>query len=133
MDAVTVRLILLRLALVIAVLAGLLAMHTLMTGPPQTAATAAVTVEHHPADTGGALSESATPEDCGSSGCHPLHALGFITCLLVLLVAWVLSGAAPPAARWRRALPVAALALVALLRSVAPQPPSLVALSISRT
>lgn len=131
MDATPVRSILLRLVLVIAVLAGLLAMHTLIVEPPHT--TAAVTVQHHSAENGGALSESTVQDDCGSSDCQPLHAMGLMTCLLALLVALVLAGAAPPAGRWVRELPMAALAFGAALRSVASPPPSLIALSISRT
>jgi hypothetical protein len=59
--------------------------------------------------------------------------MGVMACLLALLVASVLTGAAPPVGRWMKELPAAALALVATLRSVAPPPPSLIALSISRT
>jgi hypothetical protein len=132
MDATAVRTLLLRLVLVIGVLAGLLAMHTVITGPAHAAAAAAVTTEHHAAGAGEPMSES-SPDDCGSSGCDPLHAMGAMACLLALLVAWVLTGAAPPAGRWMKDLPAAAPALVATLRSVAPPPPSLIALSISRT
>lgn len=133
MDATAVRSILLRLALVVGVLAGLLAMHTVITAPDHPAVAAVVTTEHHAAEVGGALSESPASDDCGVSGCEPVHAMGAMACLLALLVAWVLTGAAPPAGRWMNELPAAALALVATLRSVAPPPPSLIALSISRT
>jgi hypothetical protein len=133
MDATAVRSLLLRLALVVGVLAGLLAMHTVITGPAHPAAATAVTIEHHAAETPGVLSESPASDDCASSGCEPSHAMGVMACLLGLLVAWVLTGAAPPAGRWMKELPAAALAIVATLRSVAPPPPSLIALSISRT
>jgi hypothetical protein len=133
MDAIALRSLLLRLVLVVAVLAGLLAMHTVITGAQHTAAVAPAAVEHHPAETAHVLTEPAVPDDCASSGCLPLHAMGIMTCLLALLVAWALSGAAPPTGRWMRELRAAALALVAASRSVLPPPPSLVALSISRT
>lgn len=133
MDATAVRSLLLRLVLVVGVLAGLLAMHTVLTGAAHPAAAAAVTVEHHAAETGGAPGEAPASDDCGTSGCAPLHAMGVMACLLALLVAWVLTGASPPAGRWMRDVPTAALALAAALRSVAPPPPSLIALSISRT
>jgi hypothetical protein len=131
MDAAAVRSLLLRLALVVGVVAGLLAMHTVITGPAHAAT--AVTVEHHAADAGEPMSESPAFDECGSSGCEPLHAMGVMACMLALLVAWVLTGAAPPAGRWKNDLPAAVLALAQRPRSVGPPPPSLIALSISRT
>lgn len=133
MDATAVRSLLLRLALVAGVLAGLLAMHTLVTGPAHTAAATAVTTEHHAVEAGAPMSESPASDECASSGCEPLHALGVMACLLALLVAWVLTGAAPPAGRWMTESSAAVRALLGSFRSVAPSPPSLIALSISRT
>jgi hypothetical protein len=72
MDATSVRSILLRLALVIAVLAGLLAMHTLVTGPSHAAAATALTMEHHPAEPWGDPERGIDADDCGPE-CVPLR------------------------------------------------------------
>lgn len=121
---------LLRFALVVGILAGLLAMHTLVTASSHTP-TAAAAVTHHAEPGGGAVTGSPAPDDCAD--CDPGHAMGLMTCVLALLVAWVLASVAPPSGRRLNALPAVALTLVAALRSFAPAPPSLVALSISRT
>lgn len=133
MDAVIVRSLLLRLALVIAVVGGLLAMHSLVTETQHTVAAASVTTQHHAADAGGSLGESPDAVGCGSSDCLPLHAVGVLTCLLALLAVWALVGAAMPSGHRIGRVPPMVRILVAALRSVAPRPPSLVALSISRT
>jgi hypothetical protein len=131
MDATSVRSILLRLALVIAVLAGLLAMHTLVTGPSHAAAATALTMEHHPAEPWGDPERGIDADDCGPE-CVPLHAMGVMACVLALLVG--LSLVMAPRAEsgsWKR--PTAAHWLIGEPRSVVARPPSLVALSISRT
>jgi hypothetical protein len=124
----------LRLALVVGILAGLLTMHTLITASTHTpTAAASIAAPHHAETGGGAVTGSPVSDDCAGSDCDPGHAMGLMSCILALLVAWVLASIAPPSRRRLNALPAAALTLVAALRSVAPPPPSLVALSISRT
>jgi hypothetical protein len=131
MDATAVRSLLLRFALVVAVLAGLLAMHTLVAGQPHTAAAAVVTVEHHPAEASGETGAPLDAEECGPE-CLPLHAMGLMACVLALLAGLVLL-AATRAGSWRPRRSPATASFVTALRSIVPQPPSLVALSISRT
>lgn len=131
MGAVTARSILLRIALVIAVVAGLVAMHTLVAGQPQTVAPLIGSVEHAPA----AVGDPETPagaDDCGAP-CIPPHAMELMTCVLALLAGLAVLAATPRAGSGQLRPHATVASPAAALRSVVPRAPSLIALSISRT
>jgi len=124
-----VVLLTLSLALVVgAIVIGLVGMHTLSVDAPRHAPVAAAS-EHHLAEE----MPSTPPDECGPTGCQPLHAMELAMCVLALLVLSVVTGAAPPrTGRWMMML-LMLRSLEPKLRAVAPHPPSLIALSISRT
>jgi hypothetical protein len=113
-----------------AIVLGLVGMHTLSVDAPHHAP-AAVVSEHHLAE--GMQSTSPASDECTPTGCQPAHAMGLAFCVLALLVLSLLIGAAPPrTGRWMM-IPLTLRSLEPNLRAVAPDPPSLIALSISRT
>jgi len=113
-----------------AIVIGLVGMHTFSVDAPHHAPVAAV-AEHHPAEE--IPSTAPAPDECGPTGCQPMHAMGLAMCILALLVLSLITGAAPPrTGRWMLTLPMLR-SLEPKRRAVAPHPPSLIALSISRT
>lgn len=121
----------LSLALVVgAIVIGLVGMHTLSVDAPHRAPVA-VASEHHLAQE--MPSTPPAQDECGPAGCQPLHAMGLAMCVLALLVLALVTGVAPPrTGRWMVTLPTSR-SLEPKVRAVAPDPPSLIALSISRT
>lgn len=124
------RTVLLSLIGVVGVVAGLLSMHTLSVDAPiQTPVAAVAPAEHH--DAGVAFERPATSDECGPSGCEPLHVMGLMACVLALLLVSLV--AAPYVSRWYVTLRVFTRLSILAHLAAAPPPPSLVALSISRT
>jgi hypothetical protein len=116
-----------------AIVIGLVGMHTLSIDAPHHAPAAAVAAEHHPGPPEGIQVVSPAPDECASTGCQPVHAIGLAMCVLALLVLSLVVGVAPPrSGRWMM-ITLATRSLEPRLRAVDPDPPSLVALSISRT
>ena len=119
---------------VVAIVVGLLAMHTLSVDSPGHTTVAITPMDHHhPAELSGPEGPQSTSDDCDSEGCHPVHAMGLMTCVLALLAVTLLFGAGSGARRWIVALPSVARSLAWTLRAASPTPPSLIYLSISRT
>jgi hypothetical protein len=128
------RTMLLSLLGVVAVIVGLMAMHTLsVDAPTHTPAAAVAPAEHHTG--GGALTADspATSDECGPAGCEPMHAMGLMTCVLALLLVSLAFAAAPHISRWFVTLRALNRVLLSALLAAAPTPPSLIELSISRT
>ncbi|WP_373298453.1 DUF6153 family protein [Pseudolysinimonas yzui] len=129
-----VRTLLLSLLGVAAVVVGLLAMHTFsLDEPTHTPAAAVSPMEHQAGETARSPEPPATSSDCGTSGCEPMHAMGFMACLLALLVVSLVFGAAPHISRWLANLRTDGRVLLSALLAAVPAPPSLISLSISRT
>lgn len=131
-----VRKLLMLVAITVAVIAGLLAMHSLNTHPTTTghsSAVAVTTADHHDAPTAvTAASSNASHEGC--TDCAGDHAMAWMVCVLALLVATVLLWRS--FAQWRT--PGTNLLIrMPLARGptslVLPLPPSLTVLCISRT
>jgi hypothetical protein len=129
-----VRTALLSLLSIAAVVVGLLAMHPF--SPDETThipAAAVSSMEHQAGAAARSAEPPATSGDCGTSGCEPMHAMGFMICVLALILASVAFAAAPYVTRWLARLRSGGRVLHSALRAALPVPPSLIALSISRT
>lgn len=131
-HALVWRRLLLTLAAVVAIIVGLLAMHSFSTDAGNHDATTAVVAEAHQHEHGGA--PFVANHDCDGA-CEPGHSMPVTACLLALLVFTLLLAAREAVARGRLPLPGAANpewpVQAGALRW--PRPPSLEALSISRT
>lgn len=127
------RTVLLSLLSVIAMVAGLLAMHTLTVDAPTHPPVAAVAAMEHPDDTARTADAPATSDECQLTNCEPTHAMGLVTCVLALLLVSLILGAVPHVSRWLVTLRSLGRVLFSALLAAAPTPPSLTALSISRT
>jgi hypothetical protein len=133
-QTAVLRTVLLSLASVIAMVAGLLAMHTLNVDASTPTPIAAIApIEHHAYDAARTVEMPPTSDECGPSGCEPMHAMSLMTCVLALLLISLVFGASPHISRWFVNLRILSRALVSTFLAAAPAPPSLIALSISRT
>ncbi len=131
-----VRKLLMLVAITVAVIAGLLAMHSLNTHPTTTghsSAVAVTTADHHDAPAAASVGSSDASHE-GCADCAGDHAMAWMVCVLALLVATLLLWRS--FARWRTPgtnllirMPVARGPTSSLL----PLPPSLTVLCISRT
>jgi hypothetical protein len=128
------RTILLTLIGVIAIVVGLLTMHTLsLDGPAHSPVAAAAPIEHHAEGPAHGEQTPATSGACGAVGCDPTHTLGLMSCVLALLLAPLIVAAMPSIALLVATLWSIGRALISALLAASPGPPSLIALSISRT
>lgn len=117
----------------VAIIVGLLAMHTLSANAPSHDPVAGIAeMDHHLAQTG-AVSVSPTASDDCTSGCEPMHAMALMACLLVLMTIAIIAAATAPAALWFSAQHRMWLQLAIRISTGSPSPPSLEELSISRT
>lgn len=135
-DAPMWRTVLLSLLAVAALIVGLIAMHSLNLDSSHYAAEVASPsgAHHAPASsTTDPVSLASPALECGGAGCDPGHAMTFMACILALLVASIAFGVASNGLLGygspRRLLQL----LLIHLQSAIPPPPSLHALSISRT
>ena len=123
-------------AAVVAILGGLLAMHSFSTHTDHGSSVAAAEGAHsHGAtDTHEADSHAMAADDCADGLCTPGHSSELTACLLALLVATIILAVRSVPGRALLLL-IVALTSARLQLSVArpARPPSLVALSISRT
>jgi hypothetical protein len=128
-------------AAVVAILGGLLAMHSFSTHTDHGSAVAAADGGHshgatdpHVAGLHEAGSHAAAADECADGLCTPGHSSELTACLLALLVATIILAVRSVPGRALLLL-IVALASARLQMSVArpARPPSLVALSISRT
>lgn len=129
-HALVWRRLLLTFAAVGAILVGLLAMHSLSTDAGHHGTTIAVASEAHHEH---AESPALVPDECGGS-CEPGHSTAIVACLLALLALTLLLALRETPTRGVDLQRVAALK--SLWKTAAfrwPRPPSLTALSISRT
>jgi hypothetical protein len=132
--AAAVRTVLLSLIGIATVLVGLLSMHTFSPDEStHTSAVASATMEHEAGETARSPEPPATSGDCGTSACEPMNAMGLMTCLIALVFVSLAFGAAPHVSRWLANLRTDGRAVISALLAAAPAPPSLIALSISRT
>jgi hypothetical protein len=116
-----------------AIVIGLVGMHTLSIDAPHHAPMAAVAADLHAGQPEGIQVASPAPDECATTGCQPAHALGLAMCVLALLVLTLVVGAAQPrTGRWMTTL-LTLRSPEPERRAVDPHPPSLIALSISRT
>lgn len=133
-QGAVLRTMLLSLLGVVGIIAGLMAMHTLsVDAPAHTPVAAVAPMEHHADDPARTAGMPATSNECGPAGCEPMHAMGLMTCVLALLLVSLAFGAAPHISRWFVNLRTLSRVLLTAFIAAAPTPPSLVALSISRT
>jgi hypothetical protein len=129
-----VRMALLSLVGAVAVIAGLLAMHTMSVEPASHAsAVASAPTGRHAVDADLADSDPVPAGDCASGDCAPVHASGLSACVLALLVATIIFLAVPLRSRWLTLIRAQATSLALSVRAIEAPPPSLFALSISRT
>lgn len=131
---VAVRTVLLSLIGVGAIVVGLLMLHSFSLDESPASPAAAVSPATTPAgETARSAEQPAAPDDCGLSGCDPAHTVGFLACLLAVMVVSLIPVAAPHMSRWLTNLWAQSPSLLYALRAAVPAPPSLIALSISRT
>lgn len=123
-----------------ALIASLLAMHTLTTATHQVDAAPAMSsaADHHQAMAGAAVDgtvDDARPclGDCGAPGDMPHRAILMTACVLALLAAAIVVLAPALLARLSTSLGAAVLVVDVPRALPRPQPPSLLVLSISRT
>jgi hypothetical protein len=118
---------------IVAILAGLLAMHTLSASAPSHIPVAGVAeMDHHLAQPVAMPVTQAASDEC-ASGCEPVHAMGLMACLLVLMTVSMIVVAMSPAARWFDPKLPSWRQPVVRIFTASPSPPSLEELSISRT
>lgn len=130
-NALLWRRLLLCLVAVAAVVGGMLAMHSFSTdaGHGTTIAVAAAEAHHHE----DSAASSIAREDCGGS-CEPGHSMAVTACLLALLVLTILFAVRDVPGRGLMMLAAVVRSAQRYARAVPwPKPPSLEALSISRT
>ena len=90
-------------------------------------------MQSHLDDSAPTLDVLPLPDECGASGCEPMPVMVLMACVLALFLVW-LGLAALRRLSWRFVtLRTAGRTLTALVFAAAPTPPSLIALSISRT
>lgn len=126
------------LGIAVALIAGLLAMHTLTAGTTHLESTAAISsaADHDEVTVGAAVEGTAADTghcvgDCGAPRNMPNHSMLMMVCVLALLAAVIVVRA--PALLARLSMPLGRVALVADAPRTSPRPPSLLVLSISRT
>lgn len=118
---------------VVAILAGLLAMHTLSASAPSHIPVAGVAeMDHHLAQPVEMPVTQAASDEC-ASGCEPVHAMGLMACLLVLMTIAMIVVAMAPAALWFASQGRMWIQPATRISTGSPSPPSLEELSISRT
>jgi hypothetical protein len=117
----------------VAIIVGLLSMHTLSGNAPSHDPVAGIAeMDHHLAQTG-AVSVSQTASDNCTSGCEPMHAMALMACLLVLMTIAMIVVAMAPAALWFAPQGRMWIQPATRISTGSPSPPSLEELSISRT
>ena len=122
-------------AAVVAIVGGLLAMHSFSTHTDHRASVAAAEGAHqHGATHVDDASSNTAHQECSEGSCEPAHSAAATACLLALLTATIILAIRDVPSRTLQLL-IVALARVRLEMSDAKpaRPPSLVALSISRT
>lgn len=118
---------------VVAILAGMLAMHTLSASAPSHSSVADIAaMDHHLAQPVEMPATQAASDVC-ASGCEPVHAMVVMACLLVLMTVSVIVVAMLPAARWFDPQLHLWRQPAVRISTTSPSPPSLEQLSISRT
>ena len=117
----------------VAIIVGLLAMHTLSANAPSHDPVVGVAeMDHHLTLTDSIPETQTASNDC-ASGCEPMHAMALMACLLVLMAIAIFAIAMAPAARWFAPQPRTWLQPAVRISTGSPSPPSLEGLSISRT
>lgn len=124
------RRLLLSLAAVGAILVGLLAMHSFSTDAGHGTTIAVAAEASHHAD---AAAQTVAHDNCSGS-CEPGHSMAIMACLLALLVLTILFAVRDVPSRGLTMLAAVVRSAQRYAQAVPwPKPPSLVALSISRT
>ncbi len=136
----TARRLVLMFGIAVALIAGLLAMHTLTAGithlesaPAMSSAAVHDQAMAGPAVEGTAVDTGDCLGDCGVSGNMPNHSMLMMVCVLALLAAVIIVLAPALLARLAMSLGVVVLAVDVPRALPRPRPPSLLVLSISRT
>ena len=136
----TTRRLVVMFGIAVALIAGLLAMHTLTAGTTHLESAPAISsgAVHDQAMAGAAVESAAVDtghclDDCGASGNMPNHSMLMMVCVLALLAAVVIILAPALLARLSMSLGVVVLAADVPRALPRPRPPSLLVLSISRT
>ena len=128
------RRLLVIVAAIVAIVGGLLAMHSFSTHTDHSASVVAADVAHElGAAHAGEASTHAAQHECTDAGCQPGHSAEVTACLLALLVATIFLVIRDIPGRTLRLLIVALARRRRVAEVRAPRPPSLVALCISRT
>lgn len=131
--ATLLRTVLLTAVGVAALMFGLLAMHTLNLAGPHHEAAASVSQTDHSMLAAGDDSHESSAAECGEGGCGVVDSMGAMACVLALLVAAIAFAAPAVRTRWMEMLPQLVAAPVRVEVTSPEHPPSLIALSISRT
>lgn len=117
----------------VAIIVGLLAMHTLSVDSPSHHPVAdAAEMGHHLVPTDSAPVVQTASDSCASD-CEPMRAMALMACLLVLMTIAIIALAVSPAARWFASLTRVRPQPAVRISTGPPSPPSLEELSISRT
>lgn len=129
------RNLLVTLAAVAAIVAGLLAMHSLNLehGMSASMVSTVAPAGHHTAAMATGDAPVSITNDQGGNPWAPEHSMTAMACILALLVAVLLIGIVRLITAWRPALRQVANVLTRWVSVPAPEPPSLHALCISRT
>lgn len=118
---------------VAALMFGLLAMHTLNLAGPHHETAASISQTDHAMVAAGDNSHVASASECGEGGCGLVDGMGAMACVLALLVAAIAFAAPAIRSRWLELLPHVAATPARVDVASPDHPPSLIALSISRT
>ena len=136
----TTRRLVFMLGIAVALIAGLLAMHTLTAGNAHLESAPAISsaADHDQAMAGPAVEGTAIDAghclgDCGAPGNMPNHSILMMVCVLALLAAVIIVLAPALLARLSMSLGVVVLVADMPRALPRPRPPSLLVLSISRT
>jgi hypothetical protein len=119
-----------------ALIAGLLAMHTLSAGDTHVDSTQSVSASHgqySPAIDRATFDEAQCAGDCGAPGPMPHHSTLLIACALAVLTVVIVVFAPAQLARLRTSLSLEVFGRDAAHALLHARPPSLLVLSISRT
>lgn len=117
----------------VAIIVGLLAMHTLSANAPSHDPVAGIAEMNHHLTQAGSVPAGQTASDDCASGCEPMHAMALMACLLVLMTIAMIAVAMAPAVRWFAPQQRTWLQPALRISTSSPSPPSLEELSISRT
>lgn len=135
----TMHRLVLMLGIAVALIAGLLAMHTLTAGNTHVESAPAISsaAAHDQVMVGAAVDGTAADTGhcagCGAPGNMPDHSMLMMVCVLALLAAVIIVMAPALLARLSMSLGVVVLAADVPRALPRPRPPSLLVLSISRT